>query len=107
MVSSLPERSTGAVVKKALENSPLSKSNPAPLAVPRIKVNEVLYFLTLAVQNDDFLLTAIYQVVKRSGKFFWVNRSTFSYLCKYVCTQKEESFRQHQRGGDRQEFGQT
>ena len=63
--------------------------------------------LTLAVQNDDFLLTAIYQVVIRSGKVFWVNRSTFSYLCKYVCTQKEESFRQHQRGGDRQKFGQT
>ena len=63
--------------------------------------------LTLAVQNDYFLLVTIYQVVIICGKVFWVNRSTFSYLCKYVCTQKEEPFRQHQRGGDRQEFGQT
>ena len=73
----------------------------------RLYVRQKATFLTLAVQNDDFLLTAIYQVVIRSGKVFWVNRSTFSYLCKYVCTQKEESFRQHQRGGDRQKFGQT
>ena len=54
-----------------------------------------------------FLLVTIYQVVIRCGKVFWVNRSTFSCLCKYVCAQKEEPFRQHQRGGDRQEFGQT
>ena len=66
-----------------------------------------IYFLTLAVQNDSFWLVAIYQVVIGCGKVFRVNRSTFSYLCKYVCTQKEEPFRQHQRGGDRQEFGQT
>ena len=48
-MSSLPVRSTGAVVRKALMYSPFAKSSPSPLAVPRVNVREELYLLSLMV----------------------------------------------------------
>lgn len=65
-VSSLPLRSTGAVVKKALKYSPLAKSSPLPLAVPRFRVRvelSVLYLRAAEVASSLQLLVKSFSSV--------------------------------------------